>query len=877
MLSVLLAAWSLAAAAAGTQPPMAKHDPDLGISEELSRERAARVSSLRYDLAFTIPAARSQPIGGRALIRFSLASAGEPLVLDYLPDRAGILRTVEANGVKTAIRQVNGHVIIPAAALRAGENSLELDFNAGDASLNRNDDFLYTIFVPARAHQAFPCFDQPDLKARWSLALDVPDGWQVLGNGAELERGSSDGRTRVRFSGTQPISTYLFAFAAGKFSVEQAERNGRTFRMFHRETEAAKVARNREAIFDLHAAALDWLEKYTAIPYPFGKFDFLLVPAFQFGGVEHPGAIFYNASGLLLDESATQDQMLGRASVIAHETAHMWFGDLVTMRWFSDVWMKEVFANHMAAKIVNPAFPALNHDLRYLVDYYPSAYGVDRTAGTNEIRQPLKNLNEAGTLYGAIIYQKAPIVMRQLETLVGSDGFRDGLRAYLTGHAFANATWPDLIALLDGRTPEDLAAWSRAWVEERGRPAIRTELSLSGGKIRSLAFTQRDPYPRRGLLWNQRIKVAIGGPRTSASAPASASAGRAARASSAGVTLIPVQLNAARVEVPAARGLPAEFVLPNGGGIAYGEFHLDEASLAWLTANLPSIDDELTRGSAWVTLYDAMLDAEVTPDAFLSLALRALPLEKNELNVSRILSYLREAYWRHSPPAVRTRLAPRVELALRLGLDQAATPSLKSTWFSALRDTAQSRATVEWLTRVWKEEEKVPGLTLSETDFIRLAQDLAVRDLPGASGVLDQQYERIKNPDRKAQFAFVRPAISSDPAARETWFASLADVANRRREPWVLEGLRYLHHPLRAAASEKYIEPSLVLLREIQRTGDIFFTKRWMDSTLSGHQSAAAAATVRTFVDRLPPEYPERLRRVILSSADDLFRASKPR
>src|SRR5205085_10435179 len=122
-----------------------------------------------------------------------------------------------------------------------------------------------------------------------------------------------------------------------------------------------------------------------------------------------------------------------------------------------------------------------------------------------EIRQPLKNLNEAGTLYGAIIYQKAPIVMRQLETLVGSDGFRDGLREYLTPHSYGNATWTDLIALLDSRTPEDLAAWSRAWVEERGRPIIRTELTLAGGQIARLAFTQRDPFPARGLLWNQRI------------------------------------------------------------------------------------------------------------------------------------------------------------------------------------------------------------------------------------------------------------------------------------------------------------------------------------------------------------------------------------
>jgi aminopeptidase N len=248
--------------------------------------------------------------------------------------------------------------------------------------------------------------------------------------------------------------------------------------------------------------------------------------------MEHPGAIFYNATGLLLDESATQDQMLGRASVIAHETAHMWFGDLVTMQWFTDVWMKEVFANHMAAKIVNPQFPAVNHDLRYLVDYYPTAYGVDRTAGTNEIRQPLKNLSEAGTLYGAIIYQKAPIVMRQLETLVGSDSFRDGLREYLRKYSFANATWPDLIAILDPRTEEDLAAWSQAWVGERGRPIITTELSLSDGKIRKLAFTQRDPYPNRGVTWNQRIQVAIGGPK---------------------ITLLPVQLKGRRVEVTPPR------------------------------------------------------------------------------------------------------------------------------------------------------------------------------------------------------------------------------------------------------------------------------------------------------------------------------------
>src|SRR4029079_18740298 len=202
--------------------------------------------------------------------------------------------------------------------------------------------------------------------------------------------------------------------------------------------------------------------------------------------------------------------MLGRACFRAREGSHMWFGDLVTMRWFSDVWMKEVFANYMAAKIVNPSFPEINHELRFLLAYYPAAYDVDRTAGTNEIRQPLANLDDAGSLYGAIIYQKAPIVMRQLEALIGEGNFRDGLREYLKTYAFSNAAWPDLIALLDNRTPEDLAAWSHAWVDERGRPTIRTSLTVSNGRIQRLVLTQQDPIANRGLLWNQKFQVIVG-------------------------------------------------------------------------------------------------------------------------------------------------------------------------------------------------------------------------------------------------------------------------------------------------------------------------------------------------------------------------------
>jgi aminopeptidase N len=183
--------------------------------------------------------------------------------------------------------------------------------------------------------------------------------------------------------------------------------------------------------------------------------------------------------------------------------------------------------------------------------------------------------------------------------------------------------------------------------------------------------------------------------------------------------------------------------------------------------------------------------------------------------------------------------------------------------------------TVGWLTRVWRGDEAVKGLTLAEPDLITLAQALAVREVSGWKAILEQQIGRTMNPDRKARLQFVVPALSSNPAERDRFFASLTDVTNRRHEPWVVDGLRCLHHPLRAASAVKYVEPGLTLLQEIQQTGDIFFPMRWMDATLGGHRSPDAAAIVRDFLDRVPRSYPDRLRRIILASADRLFRASR--
>lgn len=810
-----------------------------GISLALARERAQHIRNLRYNLQFSIPSVVSQPVSGRAELRFDLSDASRPLVLDFSPG-ADAITSFSVDGRPAPLRAVPDHIVIPPDSLKTGENSLEFSFRAGDAPLNRNPEFLYTLFVPARAHLAFPCLDQPDLKARFKLELTVPEDWQAVANGRELSRQASGGQARLQFAETEPISTYLFAFAAGKFSVETAQRSGRMYRMFHRETDAAKTARNVKAVFDLHDAAVRWLQEYTGIPYPFGKFDFVVIPSFQFGGMEHPGAIFYNASSILLDPSATETQMLNRANTISHETSHMWFGDLVTMRWFDDVWMKEVFANFMAGKIVNPSFPAVNHDLRFLASHYPAAYSVDRTEGTHPIRQELDNLDEAGSLYGAIIYDKAPIVMRQLEGILGPAAFRQGLRDYLQRFSFGNASWTDLVRVLDERTPRDLAAWSHAWVEQPGRPSIRTE--TGSGRI---ALVQRDSR------WTQRLEVLTGTP--------------------SGIRRVPVELTEGRVEIPEPAGL--QFALPNGAGLGYGNFSLDPASRTYLLAHLPELQDPLERGAAWVTLWEEMLDERIAPPDFLDLALRGLPRETAEQNVQMVLGFAGETFWRFLPEAGRRGRAERLERTLRSGWENAPSRTLKATYFAAFRSLVTTGSGIAFLEQVWRGQEKIPGLPMAEPDEAAMALELAVRSVPAAESILREQLGRFSNPDRRDRFSFVMPALARSQAERDAFFGSLARLENRRHEPWVLEGLSYLNHPLRAEQSRPNLMRGLELLQEIQRTGDIFFPKRWLDALLAGHNSPVAATTVRGFLAGAG-DYPGRLRRILLQAADPLFRSS---
>lgn len=805
--------------------------PVPGVSRELAQARKNTVHDLEYDLTFKIPLVKSQSIEAIQMIRFKYDAASD-LQLDFKENPEKI-KQLTINGSNHPPGIINEHLVIPGQLLQS-DNEIQIDFIAGDLSLNRNDEYLYTLLVPDRARTVFPVMDQPDLKAKWKITLDIPVEWEAVSNGRELSMQVQGQRKVISYARTKPISSYLFAFAAGKF--QKISSSDQQMTMYYRESDSAKVLRNAPEIFDLHHKALQWLEEYTGIDYPFQKFDFALIPTFQYGGIEHPGAIFYRESALMLDASASINQKLRRASLISHETAHMWFGDLVTMQWFNDVWLKEVFANFMAAKMVNPSFPEIDHDLRFLLAHYPAAYAIDRSEGTHPIQQQLDNLQNAGSLYGAIIYQKAPIVMRNLEVLLGPENFRKGLQDYLQKYAYSNATWDQLIEILHGFTSQDLNQWNQDWIKKAGMP----EITLSE-ENNSLIFAVSKGED--GQVWPQQIATRVN--------------------NSIQRIVIPVEH---QLDI---NGYPYRV---NCDGRGYAYFHLP---LAQQTVFLASdADAEIERAAGWIMIWESFLHGKLTAGHFYSALLEACSHENNPLILDYLTGILQRTFWSFLPSGSRAGISHQTEEVLYHKMMQSDDISLKRIYFETYSALVTSEQGSYLLRDIWADKHEGLNLALSENDKIRLALEIALRDPDRGEAIIRQQFDSIKNPDNQKRLEFITPALSPDQEVRDHFFQSLLNKEKREQEPWVSEALGYLHHPLRVETALNYIRPSLEIIEEIKATGDIFFPKTWLDATLAGHHSKEAADIVRTFLKE-HPELSSDLRNKILQSADFLFRAQQ--
>ena len=826
---------------------------DVGIPKEMAEYRRNQLSDIHYALSFDIPNDQSQPIPAHLSLEVTLHTLEQPLYLDFNEDPAH-LSSLTVNGAEATIVHEQEHLIIEAKALQEGRNTIDIAFMAGELSLNRNADFLYTLLVPDRASTLFPCFDQPDLKATYQLTVTAPEGWEVLTTTREEGRTANGGAVEHRFGKTDKISTYLFSFVAGKFAVADRTLGEMDMRFLYRENDADKVEASVDTVFALHRQTVDFMEDYTAYPFPFQKLDFAAIPIFQYGGMEHVGAIQYRESSLFLDETATETQKLGRAKLIAHETAHMWFGDLVTMAWFNDVWLKEVFANFMADKIVNPAFPNINHDLAFAMTHYPAAYSEDRTEGTNPIRQQLDNLKDAGSMYGNIIYNKAPIMMRQLEKAIGQDSFRAGIRTYIERYAYGNAEWADLIDILDKKTEIDLKAWSDVWVNQSGRPVLEADVQYGrAGTIEAFTLTQH-AEDGSGHVWPQQFSVGLVYP------------GR--------VVEIPVNMTGKELSVQAAIGAdrPTAIVY-NYDGLGYGVFPIAPDAVKVLAL----VEDDVARGYGYINSYEQLLNGNYPVEAFLEEMQAALAMESNELIMDYMTGRVAAVFWAFLPEEARPDFQRQLEPYLFTMLRSAEKPAnLKKLLFRLYRSIAYTGEGRERLYQVWNKTLVFPGLKLNDDDFTGIAMDLAVYGHPKSAEILERAGAALTNPDEQRRFAFLQPALSADAQVRNDFFLSMRDAKNREKESWVLAAMGYIHHPLRQEANVAHIGLALELLQEIQQTGDIFFPKQWLSATIGQYRSAAAHAVLLEFIDR-HPDYSPILMRKVLQATDNLERAQELR
>ena len=531
----------------------------------------------------------------------------------------------------------------------------------------------------------------------------------------------------------------------------------------------------------------------------------------------------------------------------------MWFGDLVTMDWFNDVWMKEVFANFMADKVSEVTFPDTGSDLKFLINHYPAAYSVDRTPGANPIRQELSNLQEAGSLYGNIIYHKAPIVMKQLEMLMGKEAFQQGLQQYLEKFSFSNATWTDLITIMDNLTTEDLMAWNKVWVEEPFRPVFTFESRLEQEKVASLTVSQSQEMktPSPGV-WAQYFNLGFGYADTLVTHP-----------------VLSYRLTASVSGIEGAKA--PDYLVFNATGDGYGIFPVDQKMLPFIHA----WKSQVARASAIINNYENMLNgAALSPAQLIELNLSLLSTETEELILRQLSGQISSTFWQYLPAADRELMAQSIEERIWEAMGKKSSADLKKILFQAYQQTASSKASTAQLYSIWKTSTPPAGIRLSEDDYTSLAATVSLLGHPQAAEIQSEQLVRIDNQDRKKQWEFLLPSLSSDAATRQQFFESLKETSNREKESWVSTSLGYLHHPLRHETSVAYLNESLELLTEIQSTGDIFFPTAWLNATFGTYQSDKAVDIVQNFLQK-HPSYSPSLKRKILQTTDDLSRASQ--
>ncbi len=833
-----------------------------GIPRELARERAGLISDLRYQLSFELKP-QGLTAAGQEQIRFRLRSA-QPLMLDY---RDGMVRDLKLNGQSIGIVHENGHLLLRKEDLVAGENTIDVSFISSVApagkALTRYEDrddgseYIYTLFVPMDASMAFPCFDQPDLKGRFRLLVGAPEDWTVVSNTPidpnAPHRFNPGTRTHfVGFQETEPISTYLFAFAAGPF--RKVHETPRLPGVYVRKSQYDKAVDEVPELQQITADGIKFLADYFSQPFPFPKYDLVLVPGFAYGGMEHAGSTFLREESVLFRSAPTHSDRIGRDLLTLHELTHQWFGDFTTMRWFDDLWLKEGFAQYMAYRALSQLRPDEHVWQRFYLSIKPAAYAIDSTLGTTPIYQNIDNLENAKSAYGAIVYSKAPGLLRQLAFILGDEPFRDGLRIYLKEHQYGNAEWSDLVKSFERASGRSLTDWAEAWIHHRAMPQVDVAWNCAAGRLTNLSLAQHNVL-NEGGIWPIATQILLS-------------------YQNAAPVRIRAELKGATASVADAVGKPCPaFVFANDQDYSYGRFLLDPVSQRAVESGLGTISDLFERTLLWGSLWDAVREAQLAPRDYLSLTHGLLPGELDESLAQSLTGHTVTALHRYVDQGTRTHFARRFETMAEDRMLHAQDQGLRIVWFRTLRGVSETEFGHVGLKQLLAGKTEVPGIQLRPLDRWSMVTALIALGDPEADKVFATERERDHSGDG-LKYAYVAEAARPDAATKKKYFDDYLHDASRP-EDWVEQSLPAFNYWNESEITSPYLKPALEALPQVKRERKIFFVLAWLGAFIGGQQSAAADAEVHDWLKagNLDPD----LRLKVLEVVDELDRTVRIR
>ena len=848
LLTVLLSVVFMASCS--QEQPAQKRAAVDALDKETAFARKARISNLEYDALIDIAESEEEYVG-EASIQFDLSDASSDLTLDFT---GGTLNSMRVNGEPVEGAYNGFYITLPAAHLQRGSNSIEVEYrhpygNDG-TGLHRFVDpedgltYMHSYLWPYYANRILPSFDQPNLKASFSLRVIAPESWSVVSmSPGEVEARANGTRLWV-FDKTPKIATYVFSLHAGPYKIWSDDSGDVPLRLMARQSLAEFVA--VEEWFEVTQNGMTFYKDYFDIPYPFEKYDQLIVPEFNIGGMENAAAVSFK-EGYVQRQASNREQREKRADTILHELAHMWFGDLVTHDWWNGMWLNESFATQMAklAMVETTEFTDQWH--RYFTDNKKAAYWRDSRVTTHPIEMPVSGTDQFTMLFDAITYAKGGSALKQLQHRVGAENYRRGVSNYLKENAYGTTVLEDFIAHQGKSAGSDLGAWSDEWLMTPGFNTLTVESTCDGDLLTSLTIVQT-AVADQPQLRTHSVDVALYNLDADGNLVVAAS--------------IPVLVAGERTSVDVAEGHPCPAIVnPNHNDWTFARFALSDADEALLSEKLGDVADPLSRSMFLAGLADKAAAGSTPIAAFVRQALRLAETEQNFRVLEQISASLAGAVdmmqrLRPETDNVLPRLLRDIELLTLEKAHFAETQDVKQLWFDTFLQVVASDAGLGTAGALLDGSAEIDGVEISTDIRWWLLTILSRHDADGIAGLLASEIERDPS-DFGQRSLLAAQAAAPDRANKEKWVAELQaprELTSFARQRAVISNL---FPATQTDLQIEMLQTILSSLPEMSKTADPYFLGHYTSALLAPmcrpESSALMQATLDEFGEQLNP------------------------